>query len=106
MEYQAQILLANKDNAAVIDAIPDDESEELTSAEQRAIEVSVCGGVKTTTLAGFLFNHPNDKKGQQKMHQHWFEHKTGKHRAFPDTGNTRYGSHCFAACELIVNLEL
>jgi len=63
--------------------------------------VSACGGVKMTTLAGFLFNHPNDKKGQ-----HWFEHKTGKHRTFPGTGNTHYGSHCFSACELIVNLEL
>jgi len=100
------ILLANKDNAAVINAIADDDAEELTPAEQRAIEVSACGGVKTTTLAGFLFNHPNDKKGQQKMHQHWFEIKTGKRGAFPDTGNTRYGSHCRAACELILHLDL
>ena len=53
------ILLANKDNAAVIDSIPDDDPEELTPAEQRAIEVSACGGVKATSLAGFLFNHPN-----------------------------------------------
>ena len=72
------ILLANKDNAAVINAIPDDDSEELTQAEQRAIGVSACGGIKAASLAGFLFNHPNDKKGQQKMHQHWFEMKTGK----------------------------
>jgi len=33
-EIPGPILLANKDNAAVIDAIPDDESEELTPAEQ------------------------------------------------------------------------
>ena len=71
------ILLANKDNAAVINTIPDDDSEELTPSEQQAFEVSACGGVKATTLAGFLSNHPNDKKGQQKMHQHWMEIKQG-----------------------------
>lgn len=57
------VLLANKDNAAVINAIPDDE-EELTPAEQHALGVSACGGVNATSLAGFLFNHSNDKKGQ------------------------------------------
>ena len=74
--------------------------------KQHAIDVSACGGVKTTMLAGFLFNHPNDKKGQQKMHQHWFEKKTGKHGTFPDTGNICYGSHCLGECELILNLDL
>jgi hypothetical protein len=78
-------LLANKDNAALIDTIPDDDAEEITPVEQCAIDVSACGGVKTTTLAGYLFSHPNDKKGQQKMHQHWFEEKTGKCGTFPDT---------------------
>jgi hypothetical protein len=50
------ILLANKDNAAVINAIPADDS--------------------------------------------------GKHGAFLDTGNTHYGSHHCAACELILHLGL
>jgi hypothetical protein len=106
------VLLVNRNNAVVINAIPDDDDDddddvkELTPAELHAIEVSACGGVKTTTLAEFLFNHPNDKKGQQKMHQHWFEKKTGKRGVFPDTRNTCYGSHCLAACDLIANLDL
>lgn len=57
------ILLANRDNAAVINAISEDNSEELTPAEQHAIGVSACGGIKAASLVGFLFNHPNDKKG-------------------------------------------
>jgi hypothetical protein len=100
------VLLANKDNAAILDALPDDNEEELTLAEQRALEVTSSGAVKATSLAGFLFNHPDDKKGQQKFHQHWFLHKTGKSKPFPDTGNTRYNSHCKAAAELIRHLDL
>lgn len=100
------ILLANKDNAAVIDEIQDDNEEELTAAEKRALEVSDSGGVKTTTLAGLIFKDKDDKKGQQKMHQYWFELKTNiEWKPFPDVANARFQSHSNAAAELILHLK-
>lgn len=65
------ILLANRDNAATLEAIGDD-SEALTTAESRALEVSGAGGVKATSLAGALFNHKDAKKGQQDYHRIFF----------------------------------
>ena len=100
------VLLANKDNAAVIDEIQDDNEEELTTAEKRALEISDSGGIKATTLAGFIFKDKDSKKGQQNMHQYWFEHKTNiKWKPFPDVANARFQSHCNAAAELILHLE-
>jgi hypothetical protein len=101
---QGPLLLANKDNAAVIENAAND-PEEYTGAERRALEVSACGGVKATTLAGFIFNHKDDKKGHQDSFSMWFEQNTGRHVNFPDTSNTRYQSHCNAAAELITYLE-
>ncbi|KAI0027124.1 hypothetical protein K488DRAFT_30531, partial [Vararia minispora EC-137] len=46
------------------------------------------GGVKLTTLAGNIFNHHDDKKGQQRNYRIFFEHAT----------------HCTAATTLLLHL--
>ena len=57
------ILLANRDNAAVLNNL--DSLDNLTPAEQHALESTTRGGVKAASLAGAIFNHKDDKKGQQ-----------------------------------------
>src|SRR5687767_1322001 len=57
----APILLANRDNAAVLDDAPEDELE-FRDTERRAFDSSTCGGVKTTSIAGALFNDKDKKK--------------------------------------------
>ena len=63
------------------------------------------GGPKATEIAGAIFNHQNDKKGQQDTHQDYFEEAYGYKFTFPDTSNTRYGSHCDGAAELLLHLR-
>jgi hypothetical protein len=98
------VLLANKDNDATI------QLTEIVNASavavQRALETSTRGGVKAANLAGAIFNHKDDKKGQQDIHRLFFmQFKGGVMRKFPDTSNTRYHSHCDAATELLKFLE-
>ncbi|PCH43526.1 hypothetical protein WOLCODRAFT_90336 [Wolfiporia cocos MD-104 SS10] len=78
-----------------------------TAVRSMAEEVSEGGGVKTTKLAGAIFRHKDDKKGQQDTYQIFFEASSaiGAIVDFPDTSNTRYQSHCTAA-ELITHLPL
>jgi hypothetical protein len=101
---QGPILLANRDNAAVIQQA--ENIEEPTVAEQRALESSKCGGVKLASLAGLLFNHKDDKVGQQDTYQHFFQSRQQKVPRFPDTSNTRYGSHCAASAALLTWMNL
>ena len=98
------ILLANRDNAAVIQHA--ENIEEPTVAEQRALDTSTCGGVKLANLAGSLFNHKDDKIGQQNTYQYFFQSRQQDVSRFPDTNNTRYQSHCEAAAELLTYLNL
>ncbi|EIW73849.1 hypothetical protein CONPUDRAFT_78464, partial [Coniophora puteana RWD-64-598 SS2] len=95
------LLLPNRDNAATIQEV--DEDEELTEAQSRAINVTSRGGIKVTNLAGAIFNHKDDKKGLQDTHWHFMEQVVGagEPTTFPDTSNTRYGSHCHAAAWLV-----
>jgi hypothetical protein len=62
-----------------------------------------CGGTKLTCLCGALFNHKDPSKGLHSTIRSWFEAEFGHSHVFPDTSNTRYGSHCEAAIELLVN---
>ncbi|KAG2337689.1 hypothetical protein BDR05DRAFT_1004857 [Suillus weaverae] len=87
------VLLANKDNAATIQLA--EMVDASAAAVRRAFEVSSRGGVKVASIAGALFNHKDDKKGNVK----------GALKKFPDTSNTRYHSHCDAATELIKYLK-
>ncbi|KAJ6531015.1 hypothetical protein B0H10DRAFT_1791827 [Mycena sp. CBHHK59/15] len=97
------ILLANKDNAATIALGEDADSE----AVERALKASQRGAYKLVSICGNLFRHKDDKKGHQDLHRHFFakvkfdvtgENSTVK---FPDTSNTRYGTHLAGAAELI-----
>jgi hypothetical protein len=92
------ILLANKDNTAILkDVTPTDD---LTPVEQQAFEKTSRGGVKAASIAGAIFNHKDDKKGQQDMFKWWFKH-VGIPMMFPDTSNNRYGTYCEAAAVLM-----
>jgi hypothetical protein len=98
------ILLANKDNAAILEQAED--SDDYTIAEQRAHDVSSAGGVKLAGLAGMVFNNKNDKVGQQDIHQQFFLSHGIKKNKFPDTSNTHFQSYCAAAAELLTSLPL
>ncbi|KAF7972903.1 hypothetical protein HWV62_16626 [Athelia sp. TMB] len=99
------VLLANRNNAAVLDSIPVGE-DAVTAAELRALDVSGAGGIKATSLAGAIFNHKDAKKGQQDSHRIFFQEiKDGHSTKFPSTSNTRYQSHCQAAAELLAYLK-
>ena len=58
------ILLANKDNAAVLKDVSHDQ-DVVTPAQEHAFEVTAKGGIKTAQIAGAVFNHKDDKQGHQ-----------------------------------------
>ncbi|KAJ7248128.1 hypothetical protein B0H12DRAFT_1000452, partial [Mycena haematopus] len=100
--------LANKANAAVLRNVIDRTSPrdvDLTDEEFKAFEATACGGAKACALAGAIFNHKDDKVGQGDHHVDFMATRLGKqHRRFPDTSNTRFGSHGDAAAELVTFL--
>jgi hypothetical protein len=99
---EGPILLANKADAKILHQLlqPGGTTfDKLTELEQEAFERSTRGGVKTTSLVGAILNNKNDKLGQGDVHSNEFT------RRFPDTSNTRFGSHGLAACELIKHLD-
>ena len=101
------VLLANKANATTI-RLGDTDS----AAVQRTIESSSRRGAKATSLAGALFNHSDDKRGYQDIHRSFMVlqkkalHDFNDDTRFPDTSNTRYQSHTYAAAELTTFLDL
>lgn len=102
------VLLANKENTALLRNLLDPAQAKdavLTEDQFRAFEASTRGGVKTAVLAGAIFNNKDDKKGQADRHVDFMTRSLGKqHSRFPDTSNTRFGSHGDAAGELITYL--
>ena len=92
------ICLMNRNNAAAAAAGP-------SAAQEQAEEVSQCGAVKAASLAGGIFNHKDDKKGQHETLQIYLESKLRMRIRFPDTSNNRYQSHCEAAAVLVVHLQ-
>ena len=93
------IKLMNRDNSSVA-------ASDSSTARNRALNVSGAGGVKLTSLAGAIFNHKDDKKGQQDSLQTFMLTKLGYKVLFPDSSNIFYHSHCNAASELLVHLPL
>jgi len=67
---EGPVKLMNRDNTAAA-------AEGSLAAQKRAIDVSGAGGVKATSLAGAIFNHKDDKKGQQDTLQAFLTVKTG-----------------------------
>ncbi|THH04966.1 hypothetical protein EW146_g10032 [Bondarzewia mesenterica] len=91
------LLLLNRDNRAAM-------SSGDSATKTRIEAVSERGAVKTTSLAGTIFRHKDDKKGQQDNFRVFFEQTFGFIVTFPDTSNTRYGSHLLAALVLLTHL--
>jgi len=106
--YLTPVLLANKANSATIRLGTDSDS----AAVQEAIDSSTRGGIKAASLAGSLFNHSDNKKGYQDNHHSFISqmkhdlHGIKDDTRFPDTSNTRYQSHTYAAAELVTFLDL
>ncbi|KIK35064.1 hypothetical protein CY34DRAFT_26709 [Suillus luteus UH-Slu-Lm8-n1] len=90
------VLLMNKDNAAAASA-------GSSVAKDRAVQVSTGGGQKTLDLAGSVFRHKDDKKGQHNSLRYYLETELGFTSQWPNTSNTRYHSHGDAACEYLVH---
>ncbi|KAI5899530.1 uncharacterized protein SCHCODRAFT_01146520 [Schizophyllum commune H4-8] len=98
------VLLANRDNAAVLRQVQD--GEQLTSAEMHALVMSSCGAIKATTLGGMICNNKDKKKGQHDTYVWFFQTTLGlsSSHVFPDVSNTQFQSHCDAACEIVCHL--
>ena len=98
------VLLANRDNAAVLKEVPTEE-DEMTPAQRHAFDVTSKGGVKATQIAGAIFNHKDDKKGHQNIFCFWWQKHTDIEFTFPDTSNTHFQSHCEAAGVLLLHYQ-
>jgi hypothetical protein len=92
------VLLANKDNTAVLNTAQ--ASDENNEAIEHTRNASTRGGVKAASIAGAIFNHKDKKKGQQDTFKWWFA-KEKIPLTFPDTSNNRYGAYCGAAAVLL-----
>ena len=97
------ILLANKDNAAVLNA--DSTGDEITPAMERALQMTTRGGIKAAQLAGEILNNKNDKKGHHNAFRWWWSTNFNDEFTFPDTSNNRFQSHCEAAAVLVQHLD-
>lgn len=73
--------------------------EEREEAESKAEG----GGVKTTLLAGAIFQNQDDKKGYQDAFRTYFLKRLGYSMTFPDMSGVWYQSHCDAAAELLAH---
>ncbi|EPS93541.1 hypothetical protein FOMPIDRAFT_1136038 [Fomitopsis schrenkii] len=90
--------LMNRDRASIHAQLgPSSDAAKLVA------ETSEGGAVKLTTLAGAIFNHHDDKKGQQDVFRIFMEHAIGYIIHFPETSNTRFGTHGSASAELVVH---
>ncbi|KAF8221424.1 hypothetical protein L208DRAFT_1371956 [Tricholoma matsutake] len=67
--YTPPLLLANKQNAAILRGIldPAKANAPLGEAETTALTASTRGGAKTCTIAGACLNNKDDKKGQGEI---------------------------------------
>ncbi|KAJ7804447.1 hypothetical protein B0H14DRAFT_3486189 [Mycena olivaceomarginata] len=93
------VKLMNKANAAAAS-----NSAPGSQASEHANDVSDGGAVKVTSLLGALFNHKDDKKGQQDTFKLYFEEFLGYTVSCPDTSNTRFQCHCDCAIFIILYL--
>ncbi|KAE9385938.1 hypothetical protein BT96DRAFT_949484 [Gymnopus androsaceus JB14] len=90
------ICLVNKANAKLLQKVidPGANFDKLLEVQQQAFVDLAKEGVKAMDLAGALFNNKDDKKGQGDIHVDYFKQHLGKnHPHFPQTNNTRFGSH-------------
>ncbi len=97
------VLLANRDNAAVLkENIAS--LDQMNAVQERAVKMTSRGGIKTTQLAGEILNNKNDKKGHHDTFRWWWLENVKTPFTFPDTSNTRFQSHCEGAGVLMQHL--
>jgi hypothetical protein len=97
------ILLANKDNAAVLKDYSSGEAP--NESQQRALDVSKRGGSKAVELGGMICRNKDSKKGQHDSYKFWMVEHAGRDVPFPDVSNTRYGSHGEAAAVILIHRD-
>ena len=104
---EGPVLLANRDNNIVLEernqAIA--YGNEITPAQEQALNRSTCGAIKTAQIAGAIFNHKDDKKGHHDFFRDWWKKHVGKPFTFPDTSNNRFQSYCYASAALLLYLQ-
>jgi len=97
-------LLANRDNAAIIDGVASEDDVE-TAAQAQAFEKTSHGAIKAAQLAGAIFNNKFDKKGHHDTFQWWWAAHVGMEFTFPDTSNNQFQSYCEASAVLLLHLQ-
>ncbi len=101
------VLLANRDNDIVLEernqTIAD--GDEVTPAQEQALNRSTRGAIKTAQIAGAIFNHKDDKKGHYDFFRDWWKKHVGTSFTFPDTSNNRFQSYCYASTALLLYLR-
>ena len=104
---EGPVLLANRDNDMVLAERNQTIShgDEVTPAQEQALNRSTCGAIKTAQIAGAIFNHKDDKKGHHDFFRDWWKKHVGIPFTFPDTSNNRFQSYCYAAAALILYLQ-
>ncbi len=104
---QGPVILANRDNDTVLEEREQAIAcgDEVTPAQDRALNRSTCGAIKTAQIAGAIFNHKDDKKGHHDFFRDWWKEHVGTPFTFPDTSNNRFQSYCYAAAALLLHLK-
>jgi hypothetical protein len=104
---EGPVPLANQDNDMVLaernQAIS--HGDEVTLAQEQALNRSTHGAIKTAQIAGAIFNHKDDKKGHHDFFRDWWKKHVGIPFTFPDTSNNRFQSYCYAAAALLLYLQ-
>src|SRR6266545_7957325 len=107
-EYHIEgpVLLANRDNDRVLEernqAIA--HGNEVTSAQEQALNQSTHGAIKTAQIAGAIFNH-KDNKGHHDFFRDWWKKHVGTLFTFLNTSNNRFQLYCYAAAALLLYLQ-
>jgi hypothetical protein len=59
------VLLVNQDNCRILDDAAEN-GNPTTSAKELSHSAMTCGGIKAADIAGAIFHHKDDKKGQRR----------------------------------------
>ena len=103
-DAEPPVLLANRDNAAVLKDMTSDKDGVTTPAQERALEMTGRGAIRAAKIAGEILNNKFDKKGYHDVFRWWWKNHVGTQFTFPDTSNTRFQSFCNAAAALLLHL--
>ena len=105
-DIEGPTVLANHDNDAVLEerdhAVAN--GDEVTPAQEQALNQSTSGDIKTVQIAGAVLNHKDDKKGHHNFFCDWWRKHVNIPFTFPDTSNNHFQSYCYAAAALLLYL--